>query len=134
VASYISLEDPEAFKKKVHQSLRAWLKQDSSPEELLDGLFLVQLERRQVILQHNMAMLRMATNAVLERAIDRLRLQDEEGAAVLFARFANNETRQEVANRIHVSEFTVSRIQSRAIDGVTAVLIAQEMAERETHS
>lgn len=134
MASYISLEDPEAFKKKVHLSLRAWLKQDSSPEELLDGLFLVQLERRQVILQHNMAMLRMATNAVLERAIDQLRLQDEEGASVLYARFANNETRQEVANRIHVSEFTVSRIQSRALDGVTAVLIAQEVAERETHS
>lgn len=132
--AYISLDDPEIFKKKVHLSFRAWLKQDSSPEELLADLFLVQQQRRQVILQSNLSMLRMATNTVLERAIDQLALQDEQGASVLRWRFPDNETRQEVANRIHVSEFTVSRIQARALEGVTAVLMEQEKRERETHA
>ncbi len=132
--TYISLDDTEAFKKKVHLALRSWLKQDSSPDELLADLFLVQLQRRKIILQSNLAMLRMATNSVLERAIDQLRLQDEEGADILYARFANGETRQEVANRIHVSDHTVSRIQTRALEGLTAVLIAQEQKERETHT
>ena len=132
--AYISLDDPEKFKKKVHLSFRAWLKQDSSPDELLADLFLVELERRKLVLQSNLPMLRMATNTVLERAIEQLAVQDIEGADVLRWRFTNNETRQEVANRIHVSEFTVSRIQSRALDGVTAVLMAQEASERKTHA
>ncbi len=132
--AYISLDDPQLVKKKVHRSFRAWFKQDSSPEELLADLFLVHLQRRQVALQSNLAMLRMATNAVLERAIEQLAMQDERSANVLRWRFINDESRQDVAHRLFVSEHSVSRLQSQALEGVTAVLIIQEQAARDTHT
>ncbi len=118
----------------VHNALRAWNKQDSTAEELLESLLIVQLARRELPNPADPANRRMATNAVLEKALDKLAGQQEEYASILRWRFVGKEKLFVVANRLHVSSDYVSRAQRKAIGQLAAIILAEETAARAEHT
>jgi hypothetical protein len=118
----------------VHNSLRTWNKQDSTAEELLESLLIVQLARRELPNPADRANRRMATNAVLEKALDKLAEQQGEYASILRWRFISKDKLFVVANRLHVSPDYVSRTQRKAISQLTAVILAEETAARAEHT
>ena len=73
----------------------------------------------------------MATNQVFLEAIDILAEQDEMAAQLLHMHFPEDQTHLMVAHQHHINEYTVSRIQLRAIESLAGILTAQEMAYRQ---
>lgn len=74
--------------------------------------------------------LRLATNRILLAGIEELQESDETGAKVLNQRFADDNTLLMVANKINVSEHTVSRIQRAAIVRLASILYERETEAR----
>ena len=118
---------PETLHAKVHDALRAWSAASSSKDELLQDLLLV---RHRLDSNSTPALQRLITNEVLLSAIEELEQQDLTAARVLRSRFLDQDTLMMVANRMNVSEYTVSRLQRAAIEEVTRILLAQEQALR----
>lgn len=125
-------EDPQTnakqLQKAVHNALRHWHKQDNSGEDLLDDLLIIQLARRELPNPHDPANRRMATNAVLEKGLDKLAEQHERSTTILRLRFIKQETIYAVGNNLHLSPDQISRLQKKAIEQLTAVIMAEEEA------
>ncbi len=122
------------FPTAVHNALRTWHKQDSTAEELLASLLIVQLARRELPNPADQANRRMATNAVLDKALDKLAEQQEEYAAILRWRFIDKDKLFLVANRLNVSSDYVSRAQRKAIGQLAAIILAEEATARAEHT
>ncbi|MFZ0547043.1 MAG: NB-ARC domain-containing protein [Candidatus Promineifilaceae bacterium] len=75
--------------------------------------------------------MRLATNAVLLKALEALANQDAEAAEILSARFPDNQTLYAVANKLNVSDYAVSRRQKAAIEVLTDVILDREWQRRE---
>lgn len=115
----------------VHAALRAWNSPGGSPESLLENLLIVRERRNSLGDRANPSMLRLATSQVLLEAIETLEEHDRKGARVLRLRFSDDNSLLMVANKLHVSEDTVSRLQRAAIEQLVDTLLAKEMALRE---
>lgn len=114
----------------VHTALRDWKSVNSDSDSFLEFLLLVQ-KQRAMLGDTSPANLRLATNEVLLSGLNILKTQDQEGAQVLRERFANNQKIITVANQMNVSQNTVSRLQSKAIQQLAEILYTQEMSLRE---
>lgn len=122
--------DLEGFQVAVHNALATWGEIESSDNEQLSSLLLIQEERHKMGDNLSPIDYRRATNQVLLNAIDDLREQDELKASVLEARFIEGEITRQVANRMHVSPDQVNRLQRAAIEDLTQILLSQETVLR----
>lgn len=120
----------ENLKQHIHAALRAWHSANSTPDNLLASLLLVQLKRQNLNLDDNPTFFRLATNQVLLDGIEKLKAQDEMSARILQLRFPDNNSLLMVANNLNVSEHTVSRLQRAAIEQLAHVIYEQEQAMR----
>jgi len=125
-----SLLTPNALQSAIHAALRAWDAPDVSPKSLMEGLLLVSVQRQQIGEAETPMLRRLATNRVLLAGISVLETQDKTLARVLQARFIDKNKLFVVANKLNVSEHTVSRMQRTAIERLADVIHSQEMALR----
>jgi hypothetical protein len=121
----------ELLEEAVHQSLAAWHAQSGPPQTALGDLLLVNKRQEELARDGNPLALRLAVNYVLWEALQVLERQDETAAHVLRWRFPDNNTLLQVANRLNVSEHTVSRLQRAALTRLAAILAEQEAELRE---
>ncbi len=121
----------EQLAKNIHKALRAWRSIGGNPEDLLESLQLVQTRRAALAGGDSPSRKRLATNAVLLEGIETLEPHDQTGAQVLRLRFPENDTITAVANKLNVSEHTVSRMQKAAITQLSQIIYDREMALRE---
>ena len=113
----------------VYAALKAWHQTNGNSHDLLDMLLLTHI-RRELLASTSPTSLRLAANEVLLNGIDELKRQEPEFANVLLNRFADQEQLRQIAQRMHVSESTVSRLQVRSIDSLVTVLYEQEIEQR----
>lgn len=125
-----SLLTTNALQSAIHAALRAWHTPGVSSNNLLEGLLLVSVQRQQMDEVEPPMLRRLATNRVLLAGISVLETQDETLARVLQARFIDKNKLFVVANKLNVSEHTVSRMQRTAIERLADVIHSQEMALR----
>ena len=130
----VELQNPEQLIPLVHSALRAWYSNVGTDEDLLDGLLLVQEARRSMSRATSPTALRLATNQILLAAIDELETGDQRAAEILKMRFADDNTLMMVANKINVSEYTVSRLQRAAIERLASIIYEQEFDIRLTRA
>ncbi len=126
----VELLSPQDLVPQVHSALRAWYSQAGTNEDLLSGLLLIQEERRAMSHSTSPTALRLATNQILLAGIEELASADEIGANILNMRFADGNTLLMVANKINVSEHTVSRMQRAAIVRLASILYERELEAR----
>lgn len=129
-----SFPDLKNLQSGISAALRAWHTPGGTPEDLLESLLLVQERRADVGDKDSPALLRLATNQVLLEGIEELASQDETAARVLRLRFSEGNSLLMVANKLNVSEHTVSRLQRAAIDRLAEVIHGRELALRETRT
>lgn len=129
-----SFHDLKKLQSQIHTALRAWRKTGGMPENLLESLLLVQERRVDIARDGSPTQLRLATNQVLLNGIEELTSQDETAARILRLRFPEDNSLLMVANKLNVSEHTVSRLQRAAIDRLTEIIHGREVAFRETHA
>jgi len=125
------INSPDELVPLVHAALRAWYGTDKG---LLEGLLLIQEQRRSMSSSANPTALRLATNQVLLKGIEELEVGDQEGARILKTRFADDNTLLMVAHKINSSEFTVSRKQRAAIKSLANILFEREMDARQVRA
>lgn len=133
----ITLNSPDDLAPYVHAALRSWYVTESSDRDLLEGLLLVQEQRRDLAGPAGTSSptaQRLATNQLLLEGIEELERQDQTGARVLRQRFADDNTLLAVAHQLNVSEHSVSRIQRAAIGRLAEILYNREMAAREARA
>lgn len=119
------------LKSDVHAALRAWHVTGGTAQNLLEYLLLVQ-ERRSIVAQDGSpATLRLATNQMLMDCLQELETQDQTAERVLRTRFIDKRKLMFVANKLNVSEHTVSRLQRAAIDRLAEIIYGRELAVRE---
>jgi hypothetical protein len=123
--------DSEELLAAVHLALSNWHQLGEGGDDLLESLLLVQEEQELVEDWQNPLNRRKATNAVLSRAIDELQEQDEKGAAVLRARFVEEQITRQVAAGLHASPDQVNRWQRMAIERLTQILYSEERKRRD---
>jgi hypothetical protein len=121
----------EALEAAVHEALSGWHAQAGPPKTALDDLLLVQTRQAELARDGNPLALRLAANYVLWEALALLERHDETAAHVLRWRFPDNNTLLQVANRLNVSEHTVSRLQRAALSSLAALLVTEEMELRQ---
>lgn len=121
----------EALEAAIHEALSGWHAQAGPPKTALDELLLVQRRQEELARDGNPLALRLAANYVLWEALAMLERHDETAAHVLRWRFPDNNTLLQVANRLNVSEHTVSRLQRAAISRLAALLIREEAGLRQ---
>lgn len=126
--------DPKKLQAGIHAALRAWRKTGGTPNNLLEATLLVQESRADVAKNGSPTQLRLATNLVLLDGIDELASQDETAARILRLRFPEDNSLLMVANKLNVSEHTVSRLQRAAIERLTEIIYGRELALRETRA
>ena len=112
--------------KDIKSALHAWGELAGTSANLLEELFLIQLEREKIE-SNSPTMRRLATNQVLMQGIEMLRQQDHEGADILSMRFMEGDTVLMVGRKLGLSEDQVKRRQRAAI-----INLAQIIGERET--
>ncbi len=120
----------EELHSAVHQALRTWNQLDSSEEELLAFLLLVQKARTENAETSGRGSRREATNRVLESAIATLAESDERAATLLRSRFIEEEITRRVAVRLHASVDQVNRWQRAAITDLARILQDREKEAR----
>ncbi len=123
--------DSEELSAAVHLALSNWHQLGEVGDDLLESLLLVQEERELIDDWQNPLNRRKATNAVLSRAIDKLGEQDEKGAAVLRARFVEEQITRQVAAGLHASPDQVNRWQRLAIESLTQIIYSEERKRRD---
>ncbi|MBX3055548.1 MAG: AAA family ATPase [Anaerolineae bacterium] len=121
----------EQLQTNVHAALRAWHSTGGTQADLLADLLLVQERQTAVAQDGSPASRRLATNQVLLEAIDELETQDQTAARVLRARFIDDNTLMAVANKLNVSEHSVSRLQRVAIEQLASILYGREQTHRQ---
>ncbi len=123
--------DSEQLSSAVHLALTNWHYLGEGSEGLLESLLLVQEEREHVDDWQNPLNRRKATNAVLQRALDKLAEQDETGAEVIRERFVEGQITRQVAARLHASPDQVNRWQRLAIENLSQILYSEERKLRD---
>lgn len=118
------------LQKLIHQALRAYHKLGGTEDDLLSQLRIVQMELGSKSADSPTAM-RLATNRVLNRALDTLRLQNPEEAKIIQMRFIEGEISTQVRLILKLSPDQVKRRQRDAIDNLTQIILAQEQEERQ---
>ncbi|MCI0558731.1 MAG: NB-ARC domain-containing protein [Nitrososphaera sp.] len=126
--------DLAKLRSEIHTALRAWRKTGGTSENLLESLLLVEERRADVAKDGSPTQLRLATNQVLLDSIEELASQDETAARVLRLRFPEDNSLLMVANKLNVSEHTVSRLQRAAIERLGEIIHGRELAFRETRA
>lgn len=124
----------EQLQTHIHAALRAWHNPGGGREDLLTDLLLVRERQTAVVTDNNPASLRLATNQILLEAIGELERQDQTAARILRSRFIDKSKLIAVANKLNVSEHTVSRLQRTAIEQLTDVLYGREQTYRHEQS
>ncbi len=119
------------LKVKVHEALKAWHVSTGTPDNLLENLSLVQVERKAMAHQENGAP-RLATNKVLLAGMQELAIEDAVGEEILQLRFPVGLPLKKVAHKINLSIDTVSRLQRKAIERLTAILYRREVGNQES--
>ncbi|MEW5987767.1 MAG: NB-ARC domain-containing protein [Chloroflexota bacterium] len=115
----------------VRAALRAWRTINSTKDDLLAFLLLVQERRRVVTRDSNPSTLRLATNQVLLDGLDELASKDEMAARVLRARFLDDQKALTVAHHVNLSQDQVFRVQRQAIEHLTHILLEREQGLRQ---
>lgn len=128
------MEASAEFVRAVHAALKAWHKTGGTAENLLEELLLVHESRAALAGDNSPTRLRLATNQVLQDAIDELARQDELAAQVLRLRFPEDNTLLMVAYRVNRGVDAVNRIQRQAIESLAGILAAHENALRESRA
>ncbi|MFQ5616542.1 MAG: NB-ARC domain-containing protein [Anaerolineales bacterium] len=121
----------QELKTALHTALHARRTVGGTAESLLAFLLLVQEQRACVARDGSPATLRLATNQVLETGLQILAKQNAQQAAVLRARFPEDNTLRATGNRLNLSSEQVSRIQKKALNSLAAILLDQEQTVRE---
>lgn len=130
----VSFPNFKKLQSGIHAALRAWHKTGGTPKDLLESLLLVQERRAEVAKDGSPTQLRLATNQVLLEGIEELASQDETAARILRLRFPEDNSLLMVANKLNVSEHTVSRLQRAAIDRLAEIIHGREVVFRETRA
>ncbi|MCP4416677.1 MAG: hypothetical protein GY805_08645 [Chloroflexi bacterium] len=121
---------PKDVTKKMYNALRIalsnWNKQNAEAETLLPELLSVQYEREKMNAGDNPAMLRAATNQILEDAIADLEKQEPKMAEILRLRFIEKTSINKVGIKLHFSPFQISRTQKNAIDQLVEIIRGRE--------
>ncbi|HUM70590.1 MAG TPA: NB-ARC domain-containing protein, partial [Chloroflexota bacterium] len=120
----------EQLQTNIHAALRAWHNPGGSREDLLTDLLQVRQRQTAVAADNSPSALRLATNQILLEAIGELEKQDQTAVRILRARFIDRSKLIAVANKLNVSEHTVSRLQRAAIEQLTDVLYGREQTTR----
>lgn len=131
---FSTLGGPDDLAPLVHAALRSWYMTGNDSQALMDGLLIVQEQRRGLpgMTEASSATARrLATNQLLLEGIEELERQDPNGARVLRLRFADDNTLLAVAHQMNVSEHSVSRIQRSAINRLAEIIYSREMATRQ---
>ena len=123
--------DRSELRAAVHTALRSWHASRSMTPGILDGLLIRQERPAGSSYQSNPTVSRLATNQLLLEAIETLEGQDQIGGRILRLRFADDNTLLMVANKLNVSEHTISRMQRVAIDRLAEIVYENEQAARE---
>lgn len=108
------------FRTHVYAALRQWYA-DPSEGSAIDYLDLVAFE-----LNNGATNIRVAANRVLNNGLAELASISDASEQILRLRFLDNHSTYIVANRLNISEPTVFRHQSRAIDQLADVLATME--------
>jgi len=108
------------MKERVLQALRLWHKPAS------DGNPLQTLHAYQRLQQTEQLSLRSASNELLRRALDQLRLTHSEESDILQQRFIDDTTAYVVGNRFNLSEGNIFLKQNRGIHYLAELLCQQE--------
>lgn len=116
---------PLEFRNHVHEALKQWYA-DPSAGSAIAYLNLVAFER-----SHGAVNIRECANRVLNKGLTELATTNDAGARVLRLRFLDGHATYVVANRLNLSEPTVYRHQSQAIDQLADVLAAMETQARD---
>ncbi|MCP4361982.1 MAG: hypothetical protein GY796_28560 [Chloroflexi bacterium] len=127
----VANDKEKTLAKQVHQALRAWHSQTSTPENLLSHLQIVQVRQAKLNPNNNPTLFRLATNEILLNAIDSLTVQNETAAEILKLRFPADKSLVMVGHQLHVSEHTVSRKQREAIKMLADIIAQQEETFRQ---
>ena len=119
------------LKSMVHKALNAWDTIGGTDENLLSFLFLVKERRTMIAGDNSQTALRLATNQVLLDCIEELEKKDEVGGKILRDRFLNKHKIIKVAFTLNMSTDQVSRLQHKAIENLTQLLMGREQKLRE---
>lgn len=125
------MKDMTVMAADIHSALRAWHITEGTAQNLLTDLLLVRKRQNQIAGESSPTKMRLATNQVLLDAIDVLAEQDEVSARLLRLRFPEDNTLLMVAHQLNISEYTVSRMQRKAIESLASILAAQEEGLRQ---
>lgn len=122
-----SLDDAsDVLHEAVHKALSSWTKQVADAETLLSQLASVQQMQTAMNAGDNPALLRGATNKVLQTAMEDMERQTPRLVSVLRRRFVEKKTLDEVANMMNFSAHQISRMQREGIKQLAGVLQSQE--------
>lgn len=123
--------EPEAMREAIHEALRAWNTQGASRPIGLDELLLVQERQAELAREGQVFGGEQAVYHLLLGALEELEQQDETAARVLRWRFVDDNTLLMAADRLNVSEHTVSRLQRAGIGRLATIIHKQEVDLRE---
>lgn len=129
----MSKQGDEAFiqlQGRVAGALKAWYAPVGSKDELLSDFLIVQAALPGDPPSGDLAAQRLATNQVLFAAIEELELQDSQVAQVLRLRFIDKQKLWAVANKMAISDQTVSRFQKKGIEHLAQIIHGRESTMR----
>ncbi|MFN8446433.1 MAG: NB-ARC domain-containing protein [Caldilineaceae bacterium] len=121
----------DGLEEKVLQAFRLWHANDheGSPLQALQSY---QLICNRNICNNGQSTMRLATNELLRRGLDALRVSHPDEHTILVLRFAEEQPVQVVANRMNLAEGSVLRKQQQGIRHVAETLYYQERQTRQT--
>lgn len=125
----MTIWDHAQVRPAVHQALRAYHEIETTPQNILAGLLLMQQRRR--ALADTPAGARHAANEVLLDALTELEPKYPIGAAVLRDRFLQGLYINEIAGARDFSVDSINRIQRKAIDQLTEIIWFREQRQRQ---
>ena len=118
----------EQFKPIIQQALRAWGNVEASHSDHLGALLIAKNDRSTNGAESPPGP-RLTTNTILFDGISVLQEDAPLAAEVLRARFVNGEKIYAVANKLNVSENTISRIQKRGIGKLAEIILTWELQD-----
>ena len=116
---------------RVAGALKAWHAPNGSTDDLLHDLLIAQTNPQDAPPSGGSAAQRLTTNRVLLAGIEALAGQDAELAQVLRLRFIDRQKLWAVANKLAISEQTVSRFQKKGIRQLAHIIHGRESAQRD---